>query len=116
MEMLNHHLGADSFIHKGIRPAIKRVEFIIDRMFVTLRDRGWAIIVLNVHATTDDKNIVKNDSFMRNGIVIGSVPEVQHENVVRIFQYNGKDEDIFKPTIGNESLHEINNNNNNNNH
>jgi hypothetical protein len=54
----NYHLGTSFFIHKGIISAVKRVEFISDRMsYVTLRG-CWCgiIIILNVHALTEDKS------------------------------------------------------------
>jgi hypothetical protein len=36
--------------------AVKKVEFVSDRMsYIILRDRWWNIIVLNVHAPTEDK-------------------------------------------------------------
>jgi hypothetical protein len=31
-ENVDHHLGTDFFVHKGIIPAVKRVEFFSDRM------------------------------------------------------------------------------------
>jgi hypothetical protein len=40
-----------------------------------------------------------------------SIPKVPHENSVRRFQCKGGEEDIFKPTIGNESFHETSNDN-----
>jgi hypothetical protein len=47
----NHHLGTDFFIHTGIISAVRRLEFISDRMlYITLRGRWCRIIVLNVHA------------------------------------------------------------------
>jgi hypothetical protein len=44
-------------------PAVKKVEFVSDRTsYVMLRDR-WYIIVLNVHAPTEDKIGGVKDSF-----------------------------------------------------
>jgi hypothetical protein len=44
------------FVHKRIISAVKRVEFVSDRMsYITLRGRWCHIIVLNVHARTEDK-------------------------------------------------------------
>jgi hypothetical protein len=46
------------FLHKKIISAVKRVEFVSDRMsyiLVILRGRWIHIIVLNVHAPTEDK-------------------------------------------------------------
>jgi hypothetical protein len=57
-------LCADPFAHKRIIPAVKRVEFISDRMsYVILRGRLCDIIVLNVHAPTEDKTDDVNDGF-----------------------------------------------------
>jgi hypothetical protein len=52
----NHELGTVVFVHKGIISAVKRVEFVSDKMsYIILRGRWCYIVVLNVHATTEDK-------------------------------------------------------------
>jgi hypothetical protein len=51
----NHELGTGFFVHKRIS-AVKRAEFLSDRMsYIILRGRWCDIIVLNVHAPTEDK-------------------------------------------------------------
>jgi exonuclease III len=52
----NHELGTGFYVHKKIISAVKGVEFVSDRMsYIILRGRWCNIIVLNVHATTEDK-------------------------------------------------------------
>jgi hypothetical protein len=49
---------------KRIISAVKKVEFISDRMlYIILRGHLCNIIVLNVHAPTEDKRYVIKDSF-----------------------------------------------------
>jgi hypothetical protein len=53
----NHELGKRFFVHKRIISAVKRIKFVSDRMsYIILRGRWCHIIVLNVHAPTEDKN------------------------------------------------------------
>jgi hypothetical protein len=64
-----HEVGTGSFIHKRI-VAAKRVEFVSDRMsYITLRGRWCDIIVLNVHAPTQDKIGEVKDRFYEELVV-----------------------------------------------
>jgi len=47
----------DFFVHHRTVSAVKRVQFISDRMsYIVLRGRWCRIIVLNVHAPTEEKS------------------------------------------------------------
>jgi hypothetical protein len=50
-------------VHKEIISAVKRVEFVSDRMSYIILSRWCHIIVLNVHAPTEDKTDDVKDSF-----------------------------------------------------
>jgi hypothetical protein len=109
----NCELGTGFFIHKRIMSTVKRVEVISDRMsYVILRGLWCNIIVLNVHAPTEDK---VDDIKVR---IYEELEQVFYEFLkyhikVLLGDFNDKvgREDIFKPTIGNESLHSISNDN-----
>jgi hypothetical protein len=104
----DHQLGTGFFVRKRIVSAVRRVEIISDRMScIILRGRWCNIIVLNVHAPCEDKGDDVKDSFCEEmGRVLGQFPRYDMKILVGV---KAGRENIFKPTIGNESLHEINN-------
>jgi hypothetical protein len=60
----NHELGTGVFVHKRIKTAVRRVEFVSDRMsYIILRGHWFHVIVLNVHALTENKTDNVKDSF-----------------------------------------------------
>jgi exonuclease III len=111
----NHELGIGFFVHKRIMSSvkIKKVEFVSDRMsYIIPRGRWCHIIVLNIHASTEDKTDDVKDSFYKElERVFDKVPKYHMKILIGDFNAKVGKEDIFKPTIGNESLHEISNDN-----
>jgi len=60
----NHHLGTGFFVHHRIVSAVKRVEFVSDRVsYIGMRGCWCNIIVLNVHAQSEEKMYDSKDSF-----------------------------------------------------
>jgi hypothetical protein len=60
----NNELGTSFLVHKRIASAAKRVEFVSDRLtYIILRGHWCNIIVLNVHAPTEDKLNEMKDRF-----------------------------------------------------
>jgi exonuclease III len=110
----NHELGTVDFVHKRIISAVKkRVESVSDRMsYIILRGRWCHAIVLNVHAPTEDKADDVKDSFYEElEHLFDKFPKYHTKILLGDFNAKVSNEDIFKPTIGNESLHEISNDN-----
>jgi hypothetical protein len=60
----DHQLGTGFFVDKRIVSAVRRVEFISDRMsYIILRGRWCNVIVLNVHVPCEDKGDHVKDRF-----------------------------------------------------
>ena len=101
------------FVHHRLVSAVKKVEFVSDRMtYVVLRGRWCNIIVLNVHAPSKEKSDSSKDSFYEElEQVFDHFPK--HDMKILLGDFNTKvgRENIFKPTIGNESLHQDSNDN-----
>jgi hypothetical protein len=96
-------------VHKRIVLAVKRFEFVSDRMLYIIL-RGWCchIIVLNVHTLTEDKtDDVKGSFYEELECVFDKFPKHHMKMLLGDINTNVGKEDISKPTIGNESLYEI---------
>jgi hypothetical protein len=109
----NHELGTVfSYIRESYQQ-LEVVEFLSDRMsYIILRGRWCNIIVLNVHAPTEDKIDDMKDSFYGElEHVFDKLPKY-HMNIL-LGDFNAKlgREVTFKPTIANENLHDISNDN-----
>jgi hypothetical protein len=100
-------------VHKIIISAVKRVEFVSDRVsYIILRGRWCHVIVLNVNAPTEDKTDEVKDSFYEElECVFDKFPKYHMKILLGDFNAKVGREDIFKLTVENESLHEISNDN-----
>jgi exonuclease III len=80
--------------------------------YIILRGRWFHIIVLNVHAPTEDKTDYVKDGFYEELECIFDKFSKYHMKIL-LGDFNAKvdRQDICKPTTANESLHEISNDN-----
>ena len=109
-----NQLGTGFFLHHRRILAIKGVEFVTHGMsYIVLRGRWCTIIVLNVHAPTQEKSDDSKDSFceeLEQGF--HHLPKYHTKILLGDFNAEVERDNIFKSTNGNESLHQDSNNNN----
>ena len=99
------------FIHQTVISAVKKVEFVIDRMsYIVLRGRWCNIIVVNMHALSEEKSGDSKDGFYEELEQVFDVfPKYDMKIPLRDFNAKVRGENIFELTIGNESLHQDSN-------
>ena len=110
----DHNLGTGFFVHHRIVSAVKRAEFVSDRVsYIVLRGRWCNIIVINVHAPSDEESNDSKDRLYEELEQVFFYNFFKYHMKILLGDFNAKvgRENIFKPTIGNESLHQDSNDN-----
>ena len=100
-------------MHRRLVSAVKRIEFVSDRLsYIVLRGHWLHIILVNVHAPSEEKSEELKDSFYEElEEVFDHFPKYHMKILLGDFNAKVGREDIFKPIIGQESLHQDSNDN-----
>jgi len=98
---------------EAIYKLLKRVEFVGDGVLcIVLRGHWSNTIVLNVYAQSEEKSDDSKDSFYEElEQVLGHFPKYPMKIILGDLNATLGGEDILKPAIGNDSLHEDSNDN-----
>ena len=90
----------------------KRIEFVSDRVSYIVPRGRWCNIVLNVHAPSEKKSDHSKESFYKElEQVFEHSPKYNIKILLGDFNAEVGRENIFKLTIGDESLHQDSNDN-----
>jgi len=100
-------------VHRRLISAVKGIEFLSDRLsYIVLRGRRLHIILVNVHASSEEKSEELKDNFYEElEEVFDHFPKYHMKILLGNFNAKVGREDIFKPIIGQESLHQDSNEN-----
>ena len=80
---------------------MKRVEFVSDRLsYIELRGRWRNIIVVNVHAPSEEKSDEKDSFYEELDQVFDHFPKYHMKMLLGDFNAKVGRDNIFKPTIG----------------
>jgi hypothetical protein len=88
------------------------IEFVSDRKsYITLKGHWCDIIVLNVHASTEDKDVITDSFYEEIEQIFDQFPRYHMKIMFGDFNAKVGREDILKSIFGNESLYEASNDN-----
>jgi hypothetical protein len=96
------------FTHYRLVSAVNRVEFVNGRMsYIVLRARWCNVIVLNVHAPNEEKSDDSKENFCGElEQDFDHFPKYHMKILLGYFNAKARIENIFKPTMWNESMHQ----------
>ena len=101
-------MGTGVFVHRRLVSAVKRIEFVRDRLsYIVLKGHWLHIIVVNVLAPSEEESKELKDNFYEEiEEVFDHFPKYYMKILLGDFNTKLGREDIFKPIIGQESLHQ----------
>ncbi|XP_026827597.1 craniofacial development protein 2-like [Ooceraea biroi] len=110
-----HSFGVGFFINNKISSAIRNIRFVNERLgLLVVQGRWYKIAIINAYAPTEDKEDEIKDGFYDElEHIIDQLPSDYMKIVLGDFNAKIGKEEIFKPTIGLESLHDGSNENGN---
>jgi hypothetical protein len=108
----NHELGIGFLCTRQSYQQLRGLNLLVRMSYIILRGHWFHIVVLNIHAPTEDKtDDVKDNIYKELERLFDKFPKYHMKILIGDFNTKVVREDIFKPTIEYESLHKISNDN-----